>query len=221
MAENKETFEVKMSRLEQREKRAWRRSLILTAIPLIVGIAWLIYSVNKIEDSQRKLEDEQQIAVGLEEILNTSDPYRAAASATPEGFDKQKILSKVNGKRKQALELAFMLGEQSIPFQWGGKKPEKGFDSSGFTAYVLNEVNIISKPETYYTGKLKEKFGIITGPGLPPDTLQPGDLIFYEPTAVMFYLDDKHCLGMVPPRIFVRDINFGLKYIGYSKVLYE
>jgi hypothetical protein len=62
-----------------------------------------------------------------------------------------------------------------VPYLWGGADPVTGFDCSGFTMYVYAQLGISL---THYTGAQ-----FYEGVRVPPDQLQPGDLVFFEPSA--------------------------------------
>jgi len=62
-----------------------------------------------------------------------------------------------------------------VPYRWGGADPLTGFDCSGFTMYVYAQLGI---GLTHYTGAQ-----FYEGTRVPPDQLQPGDLVFFEPSA--------------------------------------
>jgi len=62
-----------------------------------------------------------------------------------------------------------------VPYRWGGADPLTGFDCSGFTMYVYAQLGINL---THYTGAQ-----FYEGSRVPPDQLQPGDLVFFEPSA--------------------------------------
>lgn len=62
-----------------------------------------------------------------------------------------------------------------VPYRWGGADPLTGFDCSGFMMYVYAQLGISL---THYTGAQ-----FYEGTRVPPDQLQPGDLVFFEPSA--------------------------------------
>jgi cell wall-associated NlpC family hydrolase len=62
-----------------------------------------------------------------------------------------------------------------IPYRWGGADPLTGFDCSGLTMYVYAQLGVTL---THYTGAQW-----FEGVRVPPDQLQPGDLLFFEPSA--------------------------------------
>ena len=62
-----------------------------------------------------------------------------------------------------------------VPYRWGGADPLTGFDCSGFTMYVYAQLGINL---THYTGAQ-----FYEGTRVPPDQLEPGDLVFFEPSA--------------------------------------
>ena len=61
-----------------------------------------------------------------------------------------------------------------VPYRWGGADPITGFDCSGFTMYVYAQLGI---DLTHYTGAQWYE-----GAHVPPADLQPGDLVFFEPS---------------------------------------
>jgi hypothetical protein len=62
-----------------------------------------------------------------------------------------------------------------VPYRWGGSDPLGGFDCSGLTMYVYAQLGIRL---THYTGSQ-----FYEGVRVSPDVLQPGDLVFFEPSA--------------------------------------
>jgi hypothetical protein len=62
-----------------------------------------------------------------------------------------------------------------VPYLWGGASPITGFDCSGLTMYVYAQLGIHL---THYTGSQ-----FYEGARVPPWALQPGDLVFFEPSA--------------------------------------
>jgi NlpC/P60 family protein len=62
-----------------------------------------------------------------------------------------------------------------IPYLWGGADPFTGFDCSGLTMYVYAQLGIHL---THYTGSQ-----FYEGAPVPPWALQPGDLVFFEPSS--------------------------------------
>jgi NlpC/P60 family protein len=62
-----------------------------------------------------------------------------------------------------------------VPYRWGGADPVRGFDCSGFAMFVYGQLGISL---THYTGAQWYE-----GARVPPSALQPGDLVFFEPTS--------------------------------------
>ena len=61
-----------------------------------------------------------------------------------------------------------------VPYRWGGADPITGFDCSGFTMFVYAQLGI---QLTHYTGSQWYE-----GARVPPSQLEPGDLVFFEPS---------------------------------------
>jgi len=62
-----------------------------------------------------------------------------------------------------------------IAYRWGGADPISGFDCSGLTMYVYGQLGV---QLTHYTGAQLHQ-----GKPVPPEALQPGDLVFFDPGA--------------------------------------
>src|SRR5262249_38864012 len=122
------------------------------------------------------------------------------------------------GRRKSAIELAFNLKDKRVPFKWGGRSETEGFDSSGFAAYVLSKVGMLSNPEKSYSSLLRKTF---ERPPNPQSTdPQVGDLVFYDLGYVTFFLGSTTCIGILPSRILVHPVYFSPKRLGYGYVPY-
>ncbi len=61
------------------------------------------------------------------------------------------------------------------PYAWAGSSPRTGFDCSGFDEYVYREAGIPVPPHDLW-GQMN------TGPRIPREELQPGDLVFFQNT---------------------------------------
>jgi hypothetical protein len=61
-----------------------------------------------------------------------------------------------------------------VPYRWGGADPIGGFDCSGLAMYVYAQLGVNL---THYTGAQWYE-----GARVPPSALQPGDLVFFEPS---------------------------------------
>jgi hypothetical protein len=75
------------------------------------------------------------------------------------------------GSRAVRIALQYL----GVPYLWGGADPITGFDCSGLTMYVYAQLGIHL---THYTGAQ-----FYEGTHVPPWALEPGDLVFFEPSA--------------------------------------
>jgi cell wall-associated NlpC family hydrolase len=73
----------------------------------------------------------------------------------------------------QAVRIALQF--LGVPYRWGGADPISGFDCSGLAMYVYAQLGISL---THYTGSQFEE-----GRPVVPWALQPGDLLFFHPSA--------------------------------------
>jgi len=89
------------------------------------------------------------------------------------GLDDQLLGLPTNGTiGAKAVRIAMQyLG---VPYVWGGADPITGFDCSGLTMYVYAQLGI---QLTHYTGSQ-----FYEGAPVPRWDLQPGDLVFFEPS---------------------------------------
>jgi cell wall-associated NlpC family hydrolase len=62
-----------------------------------------------------------------------------------------------------------------VPYLWGGADPISGFDCSGLAMYVYAQLGV---DLTHYTGAQWYE-----GTRVPPSQLEPGDLVFFEPSS--------------------------------------
>lgn len=137
-------------------------------------------------------------------------------------------LDGLSGTRREAVKIALEFYRKRVPFgdpndPKSGKDPEKGFDTSGFVAYVLAKVGLIPETEVktkYWSGALQEKFGT---PNVRSITeLQPGDLLFEQNKACWFVLSQKQVLGSIPGAgVTVADPStLGSQIVAYGRVSY-
>jgi cell wall-associated NlpC family hydrolase len=59
-----------------------------------------------------------------------------------------------------------------VPYRWGGASPLTGFDCSGLTMFVYAQLGVHL---SHYTGNQLHE-----GTPVPPQALQPGDLVFFD-----------------------------------------
>jgi hypothetical protein len=75
------------------------------------------------------------------------------------------------GARAARLALQYL----GVPYVWGGADPLTGFDCSGLVMYVYAQLGI---QLTHYTGSQ-----FYEGTRVAPLALEPGDLVFFEPSS--------------------------------------
>ena len=91
------------------------------------------------------------------------------------GFPGSQLLALPTNGTLGAKAVKIALQYLGVPYVWGGADPLTGFDCSGLTKYVYAQLGI---QLTHYTGSQ-----VYEGTRVPPWALQPGDLVFFEPSA--------------------------------------
>ncbi|HEX8746473.1 MAG TPA: NlpC/P60 family protein [Pyrinomonadaceae bacterium] len=243
MEPEEKEIEKRLSELKTEEVRAYKRAMLYTLIPVLVGLIVLglsAWGVVKLERSKATAIKQAEEARRDIEILETQkrdleeQTKRIRVTLGPDSFNEQEIKSSVEGRRQLALNIAFNLYHRQPPvrFYWGGKEPDVGFDTSGFVTYILSQVNVLTKQDTYWndSSKLADKFGSknFKSPGnmklsdFVSQELKPGDVIFYDNKLLMLYLGDDRCMGMLPTKgLVVTEVDFGFNIINIWKVPYE
>ena len=69
--------------------------------------------------------------------------------------------------------LIYALKQMGVSYQWGGVKPDGGFDCSGFVDYVFDQVGGVSLP---HSANAISRIGI----RVKVSDLLPGDLVFFK-----------------------------------------
>ena len=88
-------------------------------------------------------------------------------------FDPQAWLHDNAASAKGAAAVDIAEHYLGVPYVWGGAVPSTGFDCSGLTAFVYEQLGV-SLP--HYAAAQFAAY-----PKLDPTELQPGDLVFFEP----------------------------------------
>jgi hypothetical protein len=214
--DNLHEIEAKLAEIVRREKQAQQRAIVLSGIPILVGLVWIAISYVVVANLERKREALQREVDAATKEMYGDVPKKDLG---PSDIRQQTLARVPPGDRRRALELAFQLYDQQLPFMWGGKKPAQGgLDTSGYVAYVLNQVGVLNHPETYYSGLLRATFDR----EIESSKLKPGDLIFEENNACWFALVDNYAIGMVPQGIVIANTNaFSSPTIGRRLVVYN
>jgi hypothetical protein len=113
-----------------------------------------------------------------------------------------------------------------VRYRWGGASPTTGFDCSGLVQYVFAQLGV---PLVHYAAAQWHSPG---GVWVPPDRLQPGDLVFFigsdgtrkAPGHVGIYVDDGYFIDAPHTGSFVRvdsltEPKFANQYVGARKVV--
>jgi cell wall-associated NlpC family hydrolase len=125
-----------------------------------------------LESTQSSTTVQQSQTSGLTAGLGAvADSLAAPATGSPQtsGSDAAQALPPASSAAAQAAQVA--LGEQGVPYVWGGSSPS-GFDCSGLVAWAFAQVGI-SLPHSSYAL-------YNAGTHVSEGDLQPGDLVFFN-----------------------------------------
>jgi cell wall-associated NlpC family hydrolase len=111
----------------------------------------------------------------LEGLATLPSPARPAAirmrQMSPSTYQVQAPKGGMLGAQAVAIARQYL----GIPYVWGGASPQGGFDCSGLVMYVYAKLGV--RLDHYAAFQFHE------GTPVAPGDLQPGDLVFFEPTA--------------------------------------
>jgi len=220
----------------RRERRALRRTTLLTMIPVIAGAALLWFTVDRLYDTNQELKRAQrELAIvqhQLEEATRARDAARREVARLRARLRRDR--ARLQATQEQLRESAKFVGREHplsaadykllataspgtaalfrwiYPLhsvKWGlANTRNGGFTSPGFAGYVLR--------------------GIARASGSDPEqallelrrTTEPpfvGDVLLYEAGFAMFYLRDAqnrpYVLGMTPVGVLALEPDFGVK----------
>ena len=201
---NKEIFE-EFRRIDKK-----KRNNTLAVIGIVTGVIAL-FSYVLIKELKSKDQTNNTLNHQLEENSKITNKLIEVSS---DPISEPVIEPIPNVKTPQVkLALEFIEVQPKIPFKWGGKTTE-GFDSSGFVAYILSETKNLRNYKEYWSGSLKDKFGLNTN----KEELNEGDIVFYSSGVCMFYIGDGKCIGMIPGGISILKLENFWEYQGFGKI---
>lgn len=138
--------------------------------------------------SQKRIE--RQGSKGDEEALQEASPYMHVDDVRePSTFNSTKNLNTSASRERVIAEGKKYIG---VPYAWGSRDPQKGFDCSGFVYYVYKKGADLELP----VGS-KKQFADSRGTTVSYSELRPGDLMFFSHNGrsiqhVAMYLDSDH-----------------------------
>jgi cell wall-associated NlpC family hydrolase len=165
--------------------------LITSQIAVTGGAVGVVGIRLSIGDGRYGLPAGTQILVGLPAAPGTSTRTRALSRSM--ASDPLAIFAFVDGPTGPSVAPQLPLlspfgtgnaGQQAagiaerylgVPYVWGGASPSVGFDCSGLAMFVYAQVGIHL---SHYTGAQYNE-----GVPVAPTDLQPGDLVFFDPSA--------------------------------------
>jgi len=189
------------------------RDLIKSKLPADRALAGSILETYGREDALPLLKQAEMAEKDVQALVRIKSAGTAVQNLRAVSRQREELGASGSPKLKAALDLALQLRDKKIPFKWGGKSEKEGFDSPAFAAYVLARAGVLSNPDKYWSGPLRQKFP-------PVSTPSPGDLVFYDSGYVMIFLGNQTCIGMTASGILMVPVGFGPKLLGYGKVNY-
>ena len=164
----------------------------------------------ELEDTRKKLEEARERLGETFEMSQFEHPV--------DPVDLKAIFSRYP-KQARALELMLEMKQQGVGWQLGGRSPEVGFDSPGFSAYILNQLGALEISGAQSESLLSRSSQLFTQL-VPIDKPGIGDLAFYPEGYALFYFVDHQqkpfVIGMTPAGIVALKPDFA-EAIGYRK----
>lgn len=206
-----------------KEKKARRRVIIYTIIPILVGFVWLLWTaleVGKLEKEADELNDkiiksEQRAQILNKEISESQQRITDLETKLAEAnkfvgksinltFMDIKLFYSQQPRVAVILTTIFELKERGVKFRLGGREPNVGFDSPSMMNYVLYQNRYVSS-NSLSKQELRNQLERVS-------TLKSGDIIFYKTGYVMLYVEQangmKYCIGMTPFGVLVLNKDF-------------
>lgn len=203
-----------LSKLEQKEKKLKKRTILFSALPILLAILLIFATSSKIS---KQIEYSNELENKISELeLRLNDATNFVKNVHDIDWGDTKVLASLYPAQSRLLLEILEMKDRGVKWKIDGYSVEDGFDSPSFAAYILNQLSLASIP-------IKDRYNISN---YLPHTSTPnvGDLIFYETGYTMFYFKDKHdepfCIGMTPIGIVSLKIDFGPKLINYGHIEY-
>ncbi len=186
-------LEAAVQEFRHKQRRASLTLLVVVIIVLTATISILAYLRYRSWQTETRLEAQNSELKQL-----AAEAHMRWDMRTERPLNRAEILEHVTGDaQKKVMATAIDLYEQKppIPYTWGGKSPQTGFDSSGYVAYTLAQAGVITNPSVYWSGHLRQHLKQVS-----IENKQPGDVVFYPGGVCMFYLGgpDDLSLGALP-----------------------
>jgi multidrug efflux pump subunit AcrA (membrane-fusion protein) len=223
----------------RRERRALRRTTLLTLVPVVAGAALLWLTLDRLHETNQKLERTQRqleiVTEQLEEATHARDVARREATRLRAQLKRDR--ARLQATQRQLRESAKFVGHEhpvtftdikglastsaraaplferifrQMPVKWGlANTPKEGFTSPGFAGYVLRGLAPVSASSDPEQALL----------GLRRTTEAPfiGDVVLYDTGFAMFYLRDSdhrpYVMGMTPVGVLALEPDFGVKKV--------
>lgn len=210
--------------IEKKERRAKRKTVFYSIIPIALAVILLIYSGNKItqlneikQERERYIKDIDSMKVQINELQKQLENSTNFISNVHQiNWSTVKITFSRYPKQAMILNEIMSMKDRNVKWKIGSIDPAKGFDSPSFAAFMINKYSRTRVNE-------KERYKLMAE---VPKAHEPkiGDLIFYEWGYAMFYFKDEanrpFCIGMTPAGIVSLNVNFGPKILGYGEIDY-
>jgi hypothetical protein len=229
-----------LAKLEQDERRARRRTVLYSLVPVGMGVLLVLYTGQKVASATRELavlRDSTELLRDQSVELRDStvelrtqleDAERRLIEATnldrfshPIDFVDLKLLASRYPAASRALEIILTARERETPWRLGGDDPATGFDSPGFAAWVLDQMSLL--PRETGEGLVPASRALANRlPSVP--TPRAGDLAIYPGGYVLFWFTDQRdepfVIGMTPSGVTALDADFA-QLVGYRRVEYR
>lgn len=224
-----------LNKFQTEEKKARKRMVMYSAIPLVITIILVVVSFISITNAgkevtilkQEKSELERNIQnlstiisekadsiAEMRKVMELAVNYKDKRYEFNYAVDKQ-LYSRYPKQTQMLSEMRDMIESGQVKWKLGGNTPETGFDSPSFASFMINR-HAKTKVDAQNRYQLRTELTTSSSP-------EVGDVVFYEHGYAMFYFEYHNkpfVVGMTPLGLSSLQYNFGPQRLGFGKVDY-
>lgn len=243
-------FDDAVQQIEARQQRARRQAWFAVLLPAAVGVAFLGYSALQLQSASREVDalrvEARQYAEQVSGLKHEVDARTRTIESLqdqigaleekmrettqlsrylhPIDFVDQKAIYSLNPRTAPVLGTVLELRERGVSWRLGGTRPEQGFDSPSFAAFVLERHGALPGTAGEAGGELLPRSRRLYESLPRVSEPQPGDLVFYPSGYALFWFVDQQrqpfVIGMTPSGVVALKPDFAQR-VGIGRPSYR